>query len=330
MKNDISADLLEKFESIKPHLKKWGEEVDFHLLRTILPQVEGINSIQINPTYRIKENKSFISKALYRQRVVPYKNPLIDIEDKVGTRVVVLKSDIIDKISKLICADDFWSSVVTKDVTQEISDNPAQFEYQSLHIIVSPKFESSLFEGCDIKMLTCEIQVRTLLQHSFAEISHDNVYKGPYKHDKQILRNLSKSMALMEATDDYYCSIYNLMTDESRKYSSYHNDLIKRFSQIKTDEWYEKIDPKIADDIFTLLKLNWIEIDDLDVFIKDYELQIRSVISINNDVLFSQPEILLIIYYLFNHRNFLKENWIFDLEVLKFIFQSFSISFENY
>ena len=71
-----------------------------------------------------------------------------------------------------------------------------------------------MFDNSVKPYLTCEIQIRTLLQHAFAEVSHDSTYKGPYKNDKGILRHLAKSMALMEATDDYFCNIFSLTSDE--------------------------------------------------------------------------------------------------------------------
>ena len=84
---------------------------------------------------------------------------------------------------------------LTKDIDQEIEDKPNIFDYQSSHIVVRPLESDNNFSTELINSLTCEIQIRTLLQHAFAEVSHDSTYKGPYKNDKEILRRLAKAMA---------------------------------------------------------------------------------------------------------------------------------------
>ena len=60
-------------------------------------------------------------------------------------------------------------------------------------------------------------------------MSHDNVYKGPFKNDKSISRHLAKSMALMEAADDYFCRIFELMTNKERPHNAYFEHLLTLF-----------------------------------------------------------------------------------------------------
>lgn len=236
--NKKEQEILEQFNSIKSYLKTWGENVDTFLIEKLLQDMIGEHLIKIYPSFRIKDDKSYLFKALYRKKNYP--NPIENIEDKIGTRIVVLKSDDIKIVQQRILEANNWDSKLTKNIDQEIEDKPNIFDYQSSHIVVKPLDSNNDFPNEVINSLTCEIQIRTLLQHAFAEVSHDSTYKGPYKNDKEILRRLAKAMALMEATDDYFCNIFNMMSDEKRHYAHYLKEMISLFRQF--DEKFDNTD----------------------------------------------------------------------------------------
>ena len=85
---------------------------------------------------RLKDDKSYLFKALYRKK--NYLNPIENIEDKIGTRIVVLKSDDIKIVQQRILEANFWVPKLTKNIDQEIEDKPNIFDYQSSHIVVRP------------------------------------------------------------------------------------------------------------------------------------------------------------------------------------------------
>lgn len=53
----------------------------------------------------------------------------------------------------------------------------------------------------DYKTLKCEIQVRSILQHAWAEIEHDLGYKGKTAIPDQYKRNFNRLAALLETAD---------------------------------------------------------------------------------------------------------------------------------
>ena len=65
--------ILNDFTSLLPQLKVWGDFVDNSLTAEILSQFSKENIVKILPSHRIKHEKSFLFKALYRKK--PYKNP---------------------------------------------------------------------------------------------------------------------------------------------------------------------------------------------------------------------------------------------------------------
>ena len=46
--------------------------------------------------------------------------------------------------------------------------------------------------------------MRTLLQHAHSELTHDTIYKPSVVQTPAMLRAAAKSMALIEATGDYF------------------------------------------------------------------------------------------------------------------------------
>lgn len=326
--NNRENEILEQFHALKPHLKTWGNIVDSNLVESLLQDMVDEHLIKIYPSYRIKEDKSYLFKALYRKK--NYTNPIENIEDKIGTRIVVLKSDDIKIVQQRILDANFWVSKLTKNIDQEIEDKPNIFDYQSSHIVVKPLENDNHFPTEVINSLTCEIQIRTLLQHAFAEVSHDSTYKGPYKNDKEILRRLAKAMALMEATDDYFCNIFNMMSDEKRHYALYLQEIINLFRQFNKGFDNSELNLSITDSIFDLLEVENIPIQELEVFTTKHHKELLKYIKPQNGLLFQQPTIILTLYYFYNKRTFLKENWTLNNEVLKSIYKTTGTSFDDY
>ena len=326
--NKQEEQILSDFVTLLPSLKAWGTFVDEYLTKEILSHFSKENIVKFFPSHRIKDQKSFLFKALYRKK--PYKNPFTDIEDKIGTRIVVLKSSDIKKVADDILKCPKWNSKITKSIEQEILDKPNIFDYQSLHIVVQPLEGDSTFESAVRPCLTCEIQIRTLLQHAFAEVSHDSTYKGPYKNDKGIIRHLAKSMALMEATDDYFCDIFTLMSDDKRYYTNYMNEIIVLYKSFNEDFDKQDLNFAITESIFELLELQRVELAELTFYVEKHKERLGKIIRLQTGLLVQQPIFLLVNYYFDIHRTFLKDNWTLSEDALKSIYAVNNTSFESY
>lgn len=203
--------------------EKWGNFVAQKTLE-LLAQKAGAkvdhNFIKIPPVPRIKNIDSAIGKVARKGYT-----ELSQLTDLVGLRFVVLLSDHISILSGIIENEACWHSIISKDFQEEIEINPKIFDYQSQHYEVRPKQKFDL-DGIQISTeICCEVQIRTLLQHAYAEMVHDNIYKPvgpvPLKAERQI----AKSMALMETTDDLFCSTMKLLTDTNLSRNNLLNDL---------------------------------------------------------------------------------------------------------
>jgi len=193
------------WEADRPVYEAWA-----HLVcAEICSVVEGtISPLSLNEFLkvpvipRLKETKSLIDKALFRQK--SYDNPYADITDKVGMRFVVLLTSDIKKVEQAICGSCHWTWSKDRDYEEERKAKPLEFSYQSVHYIVRA-VEGITTGGIQVPAGTpCEIQVRTLLQHAHCELTHDSIYKNKRTASVEIQRTVAKSMALIEATDDFF------------------------------------------------------------------------------------------------------------------------------
>lgn len=169
--------------------------------------------LRIPPLPRCKTEDSLLQKAFHRQK--GYANPYDDIEDKVGVRFVVLLDHEVRWIGKVLDQEkDIWRAVKARDHEQEIAKSPYEFGYQSLHYVVRSLGDQQ-YNGITIPDgLPCEVQVRTLLQHAYCEVTHDTLYKPAVQTTPQMKRAAAKSMALIEASGDYFTRLDQLISEQ--------------------------------------------------------------------------------------------------------------------
>jgi putative GTP pyrophosphokinase len=130
---------------------------------------------------RAKTVSRFLDKAKRLENGAPkYSDPLNQIQDQIGARVVTFYLSDVEKISKLV--EDYFGSIEVKHV---VPDSPREFGYEGKHYI--------LFIPADVKGAATaddcpnffELQIKTLFQHAWGEADHDLIYKasGPLTAD---------------------------------------------------------------------------------------------------------------------------------------------------
>jgi ppGpp synthetase/RelA/SpoT-type nucleotidyltranferase len=165
--------------------------------------------IKIPAIPRLKTETSLVDKAFYRPDK-SYKDPYTEIEDKVGVRFVVLLIDDIQLLCRLIESFNQWSYDKCRHFDDEKRENPLLFTYQSVYYIVRPSKPLSIGNVTIPIDTPCEKQIRTLLQHAHAELTHDAIYKIKRKVNPDaysapdVHRTVAKSMALIETTDGFF------------------------------------------------------------------------------------------------------------------------------
>ncbi len=126
-------------------------------------------------------------------------NSVDDITDIIGIRIITYLESDIDPIAELI------EKEFIKDIENSIDKRKLQadrFGYKSLHVVVGLNDDrTNLKEYKRYKDLKCEIQIRSILQHAWAEIEHDLGYKGEISVPEPYKRSFNRLSALLETAD---------------------------------------------------------------------------------------------------------------------------------
>ncbi|KGQ64469.1 (p)ppGpp synthetase [Gallibacterium anatis 7990] len=211
-------EFLKKYELDKPMLEAWANFI-IDQIKKKLPQDFLDECVKIHPVPRIKSNDSIIEKVFIRKKE-KYTDPYNDVKDKVGIRWVVLLTEQLEQLCNAIKNSEYWDYSEDRTLT-DWENQPYQFGYQSIHYVLSAK-NNITYTGITIQSKTpCEVQLRTLLQHTYSEFDHDTIYKGNSTSSPEILRQLAKSMALLETTDELLCSAKNKILQENQKTKTY-------------------------------------------------------------------------------------------------------------
>lgn len=163
----------------------------------------------INFTNRLKTFDSFYAKILSDNLK---DNFFEHINDVAGTRFVCKYYSELDMIAKII--EKIFNVVAEDRKTRFRRIN--EFGYLSDHFIVKLKPETTKPSEEDLLDLKCEIQVRTLLMHSWATVSHDLDYKNKENLNEEIRRELYAISGLLYLTDQRFDSFKNTAIEASK------------------------------------------------------------------------------------------------------------------
>ena len=188
---DNSEKLIKDFDN-KIHLYKGLAERTNILLNSLVE-----NSIKPHQLeFRLKDKDSFTKKLIRKN--FKYKS-LEQVTDILGFRLVTYFEDDIDIIEKIIIKEfeiDYENSIDKRKMEVD------KFGYRSVHYVVSLNKERlKLTEYKDFKKIKFEIQIRSILQHSWAEIEHDIGYKGASEIPSSAKRTFYRVAALLEQAD---------------------------------------------------------------------------------------------------------------------------------
>ncbi|MDA8482631.1 hypothetical protein NNO07_06080 [Pseudomonas resinovorans] len=181
----------------------WGEFIVESMTGALIGAGKNLDVFLKAPAkFRLKDDDSLVDKAFYRGK--NYQDPYGQIEDKVGVRFVVLLLDDISDICNLIQSSDGWKFDACKHFDEDRRRDPLLFTYQSVHYVLRPSKEFVYKDITIPEDTPCEVQVRTLLQHAHAELTHDAIYKAKRTVQPEVHRTVAKSMALIETTDEFF------------------------------------------------------------------------------------------------------------------------------
>jgi len=153
---------------------------------------------------RVKSPESLADKI--RRPDKSYESPLEEVTDLIGLRIVLYYQDDIESVSKLIGRE--FTVYERVDAHQVDDYSPDRFGYLSAHFIVGlNESRASLTEWKATASKRIEIQVRTVLQHSWAAVSHILQYKREADVPPLLRRRLFRLAGLFELADEQFMEI---------------------------------------------------------------------------------------------------------------------------
>jgi predicted RNase H-like nuclease/ppGpp synthetase/RelA/SpoT-type nucleotidyltranferase len=174
-------------------------------LTTLLDDA-GINYLSV--TGRAKSVASFAAKADRSVDGVPvYTDPLEEITDQIGLRVITYIHSDVSAVADLL--SDQLTILDDRDMGQETA-REGRFGYASRHLLVAldqARTTPSTYEHLGHRR--AQIQVRTVLQHAWAEFEHAIRYKGtiPEEHVHDLDRRFTLAAGLLELADREFSEI---------------------------------------------------------------------------------------------------------------------------
>ncbi len=175
-------------------------------LVTRLLDEAGINYLSV--TGRTKSVASFAGKANRTIEGRPaFADPMREITDQIGVRVITYVRSDVAAVADLLA--DQLRVLDDRDMGLETA-REGRFGYASRHVLVTvDPAPGDDEEHESLVDRTASVQVRTVLQHAWAEFEHDIRYKGsiPAEHAPDLDRRFTLAAGLLELADQEFSAI---------------------------------------------------------------------------------------------------------------------------
>ncbi len=199
--------LREKYAEKYIEISKEHDRLGKVLNQDLEKLLEDGNIDILSVTYRIKDVDKFLEKIKRKK----YDSPFNDIKDICGLRIICYYTSDLDKIYSII--ENEFDILEIVDKVDLLKDD--RFGYLSRHYIIKLKNDWLKTPSYrDLDDLVAEIQVRTILQHAWADISHKLVYKKEEQIPRQFKRKLNSLSCILENSDIQFDSL----RDDRSKY----------------------------------------------------------------------------------------------------------------
>ena len=141
-----------------------------------------------------------VDSLVLKLKLHPTYTSLDDVADKVGVRVITRYQAAVAPLCDLLHRE----FNVVEEVTHG-GESPSTFGYASRHLLLRlDSRRERLPEYAAYGGVTAELQVRSILQHAWALISHSLDYKSGIEIPQQVRRRLFRVAAILETGDEIF------------------------------------------------------------------------------------------------------------------------------
>ncbi len=196
--------LVREYQSNLPEYEALREAAVAHVSQMLA--VAGLNIHHI--TGRVKKPGSLADKL--RRKPGRYAS-LGDVTDLVGVRVITYFESDVNVVSRLLEGhfEVDWNNSSDKSKMHD----PDRFGYMGVHYVVQTDPRVPAFSELRLVGSVFEIQIRSILQHAWAEIEHDLGYKNREAVPREVSRRFYRLAGLLEMADEEFMVIARMSRD---------------------------------------------------------------------------------------------------------------------
>ncbi len=207
----MHGNLLDEYDRALPVLRARGQALQAELTAWLAaaPGLK-IHSVEL----RLKGRASLAHKLARPDRDYA---ELWDITDLIGLRVITYFEDAVDRVAELV--ERRLPVDLSHSIDKRRRHQAGAFGYRSLHYVCRLGYGVGHGDGPgdsdDLlpERARCEVQVRTVLEHAWAEIEHDLGYKAPGAMPGPVRRRLHRIAGLLELADQEFVGIRRELDD---------------------------------------------------------------------------------------------------------------------
>lgn len=194
-------------------------EAEAVVRRCLAGEVEGILSIDS----RAKHPLSLLDKLRRKE----YASPEEEVTDLVGVRVVTAYPDQAEHAAVRLQGALTVDEEASFDRLDELDES--EFGYRSIHLVVQLAARDRGIGTEAIGDLWFEIQLRSVLQHAWAQVDHEAVYKSGVALPRELKRQFSALAGALEVADQVFLG---LRTEQAHLVDQY----VDRYRRAEDDD----------------------------------------------------------------------------------------------
>jgi putative GTP pyrophosphokinase len=199
------------------------------IVEQLVKQVLKANNINFHSvTHRVKDADTTLRKINKSDS----RRAIGSLTDMLGMRIITYFRDDVDEVAKII--EQEFSIDQENSIDKRAILDPDRFGYLSMHYIVKlSSGRATLAEYRAFAEINFEIQIRSILQHAWAEIEHDLGYKSEAAVPRGTRRSFSRLAGLLELADDEFTRIRDELAAQQ---SAVEAEIREGFRNIEIDQ----------------------------------------------------------------------------------------------
>lgn len=222
-----------------------------------------------------------------------------------------------------------WSYSKDKDFEENRKNDPERFPYESTHYILKNNKDFSFNEVNIPVGIPCEVQIRTLLQHAYAELSHDILYKKNILSEGNVKRFLARSMALVDSADYFFLQAKKDILTESKIYEAFLDISSKSYPSELLEFTNKEANLSILDSVLTKKLISNNDIEPFREYLQKKSTSLQKSIKTKHHLsfIYRLPAILILYFLVDKKSSTLRDNPILSYDILEQLYSDRSTTY---